>query len=91
MMLNNAFERYLQKILGDDTLSAMKEGAGTSFTDVMTAFDQRIKPCFSSAAEWDDGGEEDDEVVDKVIEISGVILEDDPENNIEGNALTVRG
>jgi hypothetical protein len=93
MMINNGFERHLRKILGDEVLSKMKEGNGTPFHSVMRDFEQRIKRTFKSAESWDGCGDEaeDDEAGDDAINISGVDIEDDPENNIRGNTLTITG
>lgn len=90
-MINNGFERYLGQILGDDVLSEMKSGDGTSFNAVMREFDQKIKPYFCSAEQWDDGGDEDDEGVDDIINIPGVNIKDDRENNVFQNTLTITG
>jgi len=94
MMINNGFERYLWKILGNDVLTELKSGDGTSFSSVMRDFDQKIKPYFCSAQQWDNGGDEDDEDdegIDNIIEIPGVNVKDDPENNVIENTLTITG
>ncbi len=69
----------------------MKEGTSAPFYSVMRDFERRIKPFFESAEQWDNGGDGDDEGVDDPIEITGVDIEDDPENGIVGNALTITG
>ncbi|KAK1760334.1 hypothetical protein QBC47DRAFT_3712 [Echria macrotheca] len=90
MMINNGFERYLRQILGDDVLARMKDKGGVAFNAVMREFDQKIKPYFQSAEHWDDGGDEDDDAINNIINL-GITIDDDPDHNITDNNLTITG
>lgn len=91
MMVNNGFERYLHNALGDDVFSRMKDRGGSSFSTVMLEFRQKIKPYFASVEQWNSGGDDDDDIVNNMINISGVTINDDPESNIMDSTLTITG
>ena len=85
MMINNSFERHLQTIVGEDVMAKWKADGGAAFNAIMRDFDQKVKPNFSSAEEWDDEGLNDR------INLPGVQIEDDEDNNIRENTLVITG
>ncbi|RYP32291.1 hypothetical protein DL768_011143 [Monosporascus sp. mg162] len=85
MMINNGFERHLRTILGEEVMAELKADGSTVFNDIMRDFDQKVKPNFSSAKEWDDEGIYD------TINLSGAEIEDDEDNNIRKNTLKITG
>lgn len=84
MMLNNRFERYLRRILGEEQFQELLEGDAYAFHSIMNEFDKNVKPNFSSREAWD-----------KVRMLHSldfpVDVEDDHGHDIVGNTLTLSG
>jgi hypothetical protein len=84
MMLNNRFERYLRRILGEEQFQELLEGDAYAFHSIMNEFDKNVKPNFSSREAWD-----------KVRMLHSldfpVDVEDDHDHDIVGNTLTLSG
>lgn len=85
MMLNQAFERYLQRVLGEAQFKSLVESEDGEFHVIMEEFESNIKPRFSSPEDWDKARR-----ISKVY-FRGVDIEDDPVNSISRGALTITG
>jgi len=77
LMLNRRFEEYVKNIVGEEAFFGLKKTPG--YVDVIERFDSVIKPQFNG-----------DQKQEWFVNFPMAKLEDDPENNLEGDCLTLK-
>ena len=77
LMLNKRFEEFIKNIIGEEAFFALQKTRG--YVDVIERFDSVIKPSFR-----------DDPSQEWFVSFPMAKLEDDPENKLEGDCLTLK-
>lgn len=76
-MLNKRFEEFIKNIIGEEAFFALEKTPG--YVDAIDRFDSVIKPSFM-----------DDPNQQWFVTFPMAKLEDDPENNLVGDCLTLK-